>query len=143
MPHESAVFLRSFRKCSSIKEKKLKLTKTYKSFQKLRGERCKSGKNRSFAGVLDSNASPLTKTISKALRSRSWQPGSTGRPWAAFFVGGGCSHCRLCCICPAFLGGVGNSFFHAFRVYLPCDQRKEAAKSTKTTHNTCKKGGPE
>ena len=127
MPHESAVFLRSFIKYGSIKEGKSRLTKTYKSFQKLRGERCKSGKNRSFAGVLDSNASPLTKTTSKALRSRSRQPGSTGRPWAAFFVGGGCSHCRLCCICPAFLGGVGNSFFPAFQVYLRCRKRKNDA----------------
>ena len=33
-------------------------------------------------------------------------------------------HCYICFVCLRFLSGIGDSFINAFRVYLPCNQRK-------------------
>ena len=73
---------------------------------------------------------------SKKRRSRSWSASFSGRFMDGFFRSLNCSDWCLCLVCLRFLGGIGNSFRHAFRVYLRCNQRKGEWHMA-TTKNLC------
>ena len=57
------------------------------------------------------------------VNSLSTNPRAAGlcrQPWGIYFF----RHCYICFVCLSLFVGSGNSFRHAFRVYLRCNQRK-------------------